>query len=105
MGKFDPEQHFRFMKEQAKIIREQSFDINQIRYILERLKDSIELWRISGNAPVKETNKMAEAMFEIFLALEISHSNYRKENKNMWTRIFSFGTSKIPNIDIKKLIK
>ncbi|MBI2660255.1 hypothetical protein HYX07_03785 [Candidatus Woesearchaeota archaeon] len=104
-NKFDPEKFSLFLKEQAKIIRGQSLTRNQAINIYEQLKSIVKYWQLSGNSPVKDANSFSEGFFEFFLAIEIAHSNYRKENKTMWSNIFNFSKDKLPQFNLKDLMK
>ena len=103
MQDFDPDRFHEFLKEQAKIIRESSLDTWQIMHLHEELLHGIQIWGMSTSQPIKNRNEMQEAFFELNLAYHIAYSNYRKENKNMWTAIFGWTASKIPQLDMRNL--
>ena len=69
-----------FLINQSKIIREQPFDENQIEILFKTLQTIT----IIDNS-LSNRNKFAEALFEFNLACQIAYSNYRTENKTMWT--------------------
>jgi mRNA-degrading endonuclease YafQ of YafQ-DinJ toxin-antitoxin module len=103
---FDKKRFLLFVKDQAKIIKEQSFDRNQIVTILDHLMREWKAYtKFMDNKQISDPNLMHEAVSDVLLALQISFSNYRKENKNMWATIFGFGASKLPKLDPSILIK
>ena len=102
--KFDPDRFNKFLIEQAKLIREQVFDLNQIIRVHEGLQTMIQIWELHGNQPICKVNNFAEATFEFNLACQIAYSNYRRENKTMWTTIFGWGANKIPKLDVSKML-
>lgn len=102
---FEPDKLMAFIKEQAKVIKAQSFSRYQTVAIYSSVLDTLQIWITHGNMPIKDVNLMAESIFELNLAIEISYSNYRNENKNLWSKIFGWGVSKIPQIDIKDVLK
>ncbi len=101
---FNPDKLSIYLKEQAKIIRSQSFDRNQIIRVLNNLNPIFHAWRRSGGHNPGNANLFWEAFFEFNLSLDIAYSNYRKENTNFWRDALGFGFSKVPQVDIKKLI-
>ena len=99
--KFDEKRLFNFIKEQAKTIREQSLDREQLKNLSNRRLSIINAWERFNRNDIGDLNLIYEAIFELALSFEIAFSNYRKENKNMWTAIFGFGTSKLKEFDPK----
>ena len=104
MREFDPDKFMQFLKEQAKLIRTSSLDRWQVIHLHDEVMFGLELWRMSGLQPIKSRNEMQEAFFELNLSYHIAYSNYRKENKNMWTSIFGWTASRIPQFDMKKIL-
>jgi len=104
--KFDEKRLFNFIKEQAKIIKEQSFDVTQINRTANNYLTLLYTWE-RYNKKIKDLNLLYEAFFELFISLEISYSNYRayKMKHNIWAKIFGFGISKIKKIDLTKIFK
>ncbi|MFH1181679.1 MAG: hypothetical protein V1702_01855 [Candidatus Woesearchaeota archaeon] len=103
-GSFDPDRFNKFLKEQAKLIRESSLDIWQIKALHDEILYGLELWRMSGLQQVKNRNEMQEAFFELNLSFHLAYSNYQRENKNMWTAIFGWTASRIPQFNPEKLL-
>ena len=102
---FNTDKFYTFLKDQAKLIRKQSFDKNQIIILLEKIKISSKVLQLQGNTQIPDLNKMLEALFEFNLALQIAYSNFRKENKSMWTTIFGWCLSKIPSLSLDEILK
>ena len=89
-----------FLKEQSKIIMKYPFDLQQIGNIIKNMEIPLSVWKSMGKLPMKEANDVAESLFQFNLALQISYSNYRTQNKAFWSRIFHFGIKKMPQLKI-----
>ncbi|MCX6706796.1 MAG: hypothetical protein NT001_01500 [Candidatus Woesearchaeota archaeon] len=105
-GRFEEKRFFDFVSEQSKLIRGKSFDLKQIEFIIKIFSNQAEIYeKAHGLEPIQDVNKAYEILFEFQLSLQIAYSNYRKENKTMWTNIFGWGVNKIPQIDINDILK
>ncbi|HLC58249.1 MAG TPA: hypothetical protein VJI68_00140 [Candidatus Nanoarchaeia archaeon] len=95
-----------FLKKQANIIRGQAFDKSQIIAITNELYYLLKLaFSHQDQSAILNRTQLSEAIFEFNLALEISFSNYRKQNKNLWKAIFGWGVSKVPKLKIPDIVK
>lgn len=103
---FDPDKYLEFLREQTKIIREQSFDQNQVGIIWENLKITTEYWgQTARDRKVKNKNLVIEALFELNLSLQIAYSNYRKDNPGFFNSLKYFMSKNVANLDINELLK
>ncbi len=96
----DVEKLYDFWKEQIPIIKEQSFDRRQIfqikRDFIRQLFSSIitdEVFKLGPELKILES--------KLNIALEISFSNYRRENNSFWEKIFGYSLRSLPQL-IKK---
>ena len=100
--RFDLDRYSKFLKEQAKIIREHPLDVRQIGYLFDQFIKSLQI--LTPSSTRGDLNLLQEALSEFALATQIAYSKYRTQNKNLWVTLFGFAKEKLPEINVQKLL-